>query len=98
LRDTSLVKFQGLIDGKWVDAKSGERISVFSASDSHIYLNHLFTLHLVDPATDDELGTVPEMGLEETKEAIEAASRAFVSWSRTTAKVCRSLSPTLTCG
>jgi len=50
---------------------------------------------LVDPATNEELGTVPEMGLEETKEAIEAASRAFVSWSRTTAKVCH---PALNCG
>jgi succinate-semialdehyde dehydrogenase/glutarate-semialdehyde dehydrogenase len=42
----------------------------------------------LDPATNEELGTVPEMGMEETKEAIEAASRAFASWSRTTAKVC----------
>jgi len=42
---------------------------------------------LADPATNEELGTVPEMGLEETKEAIEAASKAFPAWSRTTAKV-----------
>ena len=41
-----------------------------------------------DPATNEELGTVPEMGLEETKEAIEAAHKAFPAWSRTTAKVC----------
>jgi succinate-semialdehyde dehydrogenase/glutarate-semialdehyde dehydrogenase len=68
LKDPSLVKFKGLIDGKWVDGKSGEKISVFN------------------PATNEELGTVPEMGMEETKEAIEAASRAFASWSRTTAK------------
>jgi acyl-CoA reductase-like NAD-dependent aldehyde dehydrogenase len=27
------------------------------------------------------------MGLEETKEAIDAAGRAFVTWGRTTAKV-----------
>lgn len=44
-------------------------------------------LTLLDPATNEELGTVPEMGLEETKEAIEAASRAFPKWSRTTPKV-----------
>lgn len=43
-------------------------------------------LHL-DPATLEELGTVPEMGLAETKEAIDAAARAFPAWSRTTAKV-----------
>ena len=30
---------------------------------------------------------MPEMGLEETKEAIDAAGRAFVTWGRTTAKV-----------
>ena len=41
----------------------------------------------IDPATTEELGTVPEMGLEETKEAIEAASKAFKTWSKTTGKV-----------
>jgi len=45
-----------------------------------------------DPATNEELGTVPEMGLAEAKEAIEAAHKAFSGWSRTTAKV-RMLSP-----
>jgi len=44
-----------------------------------------------DPATNEELGTVPEMSLEETKQAIEAASKAFPAWSRTTAKVCPNL-------
>ncbi|KAH8999074.1 succinic semialdehyde dehydrogenase [Lactarius akahatsu] len=60
LREPSLLFNQGLIGGKWVDAKN--------------------------PATGDELGTVPEMGLEETKEAIDAAGQAFVTWGRTTAK------------
>ncbi|KAG2013203.1 aldehyde dehydrogenase [Coprinopsis cinerea AmutBmut pab1-1] len=68
LNDPSLIKFQGLIDGKWLDAKSGEIILV------------------TNPATNEELGTVPEMGLEETKEAIEAAAKAFTTWGRTTAK------------
>lgn len=40
-----------------------------------------------DPATREELGTVPEMGIEETKDAINAAGEAFVTWSKTTAKV-----------
>ena len=40
-----------------------------------------------DPATKEELGTIPEMGIEETKDAINAAGRAFVTWSKTTAKV-----------
>lgn len=42
---------------------------------------------LSDPATEEELGSVPEMGLAETKQAIDAAARAFKSWSKTTAKV-----------
>ncbi|KAI0677764.1 succinic semialdehyde dehydrogenase [Trametes maxima] len=68
LKEASLVRTQGFIDGKWVDAKEGGVIKV------------------TNPATTEELGTVPEMGLEETKEAIEAASRAFKTWSKTTAK------------
>ncbi|KAF8897924.1 succinate-semialdehyde dehydrogenase [Infundibulicybe gibba] len=68
LKDSSLIKYQGFIDGKWVDAKTGETIAV------------------TNPATDEELGTVPEMGLAETKEAIDAAAKAFPAWSKTTAK------------
>jgi succinate-semialdehyde dehydrogenase/glutarate-semialdehyde dehydrogenase len=43
----------------------------------------------VDPATEEEIGTVPEMGVVETKEAIEAAAVAFKTWSKTTAQVPR---------
>ncbi|KAF5392997.1 hypothetical protein D9757_001172 [Collybiopsis confluens] len=39
-----------------------------------------------NPATNEELGTVPEMGLAETKEAIDAAHEALPAWSATTAK------------
>jgi acyl-CoA reductase-like NAD-dependent aldehyde dehydrogenase len=35
----------------------------------------------------EELGTVPEMGIEETKGAIKAAGEAFLTWGKTTAKV-----------
>lgn len=42
---------------------------------------------ITDPATGEELGTVPEMGLEETKSAIAAAGNAFASWGKTTARV-----------
>ncbi|KDQ64182.1 hypothetical protein JAAARDRAFT_27804 [Jaapia argillacea MUCL 33604] len=68
LKDVSLVKTHGFIDGKWVDAKGGGKISVHN------------------PATDEELGSIPEMGVEETKEAIEAAGKAFKTWGKTTAK------------
>jgi len=69
LQEPSLIKFQGFINGKWVDAKNGEKIAV------------------TNPATSEELGTVPDMGLAETQEAIDAAAAAFPAWSRTTAKV-----------
>ncbi|OBZ70332.1 Glutarate-semialdehyde dehydrogenase DavD [Grifola frondosa] len=68
LKDASLIRTQAFIDGKWVDAKEGGKITV------------------TNPATTEELGTVPEMGLPETKEAIDAASKAFKTWSKTTAK------------
>lgn len=42
----------------------------------------------IDPATDEELGMIPDMGVAETKEAIASASAAFKEWSKTTAKVC----------
>jgi len=68
LKDPSLIKTQGLINGQWIDAKSGGKILV------------------TNPATTEELGSVPEMGLEETKQAINAAGEAFKTWSTTTAK------------
>ncbi|KAG6378997.1 succinate-semialdehyde dehydrogenase [Boletus reticuloceps] len=40
----------------------------------------------IDPATEEELGTVPEMGPEETEVAITAAAKAFQTWGKTTAK------------
>jgi acyl-CoA reductase-like NAD-dependent aldehyde dehydrogenase len=42
---------------------------------------------LIDPSTGKELGQVAEMTVEDTKKAISAASEAFETWSRTTAKV-----------
>lgn len=41
---------------------------------------------VTNPATLEELGTVPDMGLNETKDAIAAAGRAFSEWGSTTAK------------
>ncbi|EGO02083.1 hypothetical protein SERLA73DRAFT_104368 [Serpula lacrymans var. lacrymans S7.3] len=68
LKDPSLIKTQGFIDGKWVDARDGA------------------TIRVTNPATEEELGTVPEMGLAETQAAISAAGKAFETWGRTTAK------------
>ncbi|KAI0316114.1 succinate-semialdehyde dehydrogenase [Amylostereum chailletii] len=43
-------------------------------------------IKVTNPATEEELGTIPEMGVEETKEAIAAAAKAFTTWGKTTAK------------
>jgi len=41
---------------------------------------------VVNPATREPLGTVPDMGIAETRQAIEAAARAFPAWAAHTAK------------
>src|ERR1700753_3369639 len=40
----------------------------------------------VFPATGEQLGTVPRMGAEETRQAIEAADKALPAWRAKTAK------------
>ena len=52
-----------------------------------VKLGDYFAHHSSDPATKEELGTVPEMGIKETNDAIKAAGEAFVTWGKTTAKV-----------
>ncbi|CCN47497.1 Succinate-semialdehyde dehydrogenase (NADP+) [Vibrio nigripulchritudo MADA3029] len=44
------------------------------------------TFAVLDPANGNQLGTAPEMGVEETLVAISAAHAAFSAWSKTTAK------------
>jgi succinate-semialdehyde dehydrogenase / glutarate-semialdehyde dehydrogenase len=44
------------------------------------------TLDVTNPATGEKLGTVPKMGVAETKRAIDAAAAAFPAWSKKTAK------------
>ncbi len=43
------------------------------------------SIDVTNPATGEKLGTVPNMGAEETRRAIEAAEEAFFSWRKTTA-------------
>ncbi|MDR9803792.1 NAD-dependent succinate-semialdehyde dehydrogenase [Rhizobium hidalgonense] len=42
------------------------------------------TVSVVNPATQENLGTVPDMGTAETRAAIEAAQAAFASWKKRT--------------
>jgi succinate-semialdehyde dehydrogenase/glutarate-semialdehyde dehydrogenase len=44
------------------------------------------TLAVTNPATRESIGTVPDMGVTETRQAIEAASQAFPAWAALTAK------------
>jgi succinate-semialdehyde dehydrogenase/glutarate-semialdehyde dehydrogenase len=44
------------------------------------------TLAVVNPASGESLGSVPDMGIADTRRAIEAAARAFPAWAALTAK------------
>ncbi|KAJ1651050.1 hypothetical protein IWQ61_008297 [Dispira simplex] len=44
------------------------------------------TFSVENPATGDVLGNVPEFDTKDTEAAIQAASKAFASWKKTTAK------------
>ncbi len=68
LRDERLLRPQGYVGGRWVDAHGGAVVEV------------------MNPATGECLGTVPDMGARETREAIEAAHGAFGGWAVRTGK------------
>jgi succinate-semialdehyde dehydrogenase/glutarate-semialdehyde dehydrogenase len=44
------------------------------------------TIEVKDPATSDTLGTIPKLGANETRRAIEAANEAWPAWRARTAK------------
>jgi succinate-semialdehyde dehydrogenase / glutarate-semialdehyde dehydrogenase len=44
------------------------------------------TLAVVNPATRESIGTVPDMGVADTRRAIEAAAQAFPAWAARTGK------------
>ncbi len=44
------------------------------------------TVDVINPATEEIIGSVPKMGVAETKRAIEAAQKAQVAWREKTAK------------
>ncbi|SOZ38612.1 NADP-dependent succinate-semialdehyde dehydrogenase [Cupriavidus neocaledonicus] len=66
LQDSSLLRQQCLIDGRWID---GER-----------------RIDVTNPATGERVGQVPLLGAAETRQAIEAANRAWPGWRARTAK------------
>lgn len=68
LEDPTLLRQQGLIGGRWMDAANGATVAVHN------------------PATGKQLGTVPDMGAAETRQAIAAAASALPGWSARAAK------------
>jgi succinate-semialdehyde dehydrogenase/glutarate-semialdehyde dehydrogenase len=68
LKDMTLLKCQGFIDGQWVAADSG---AVFAVTD---------------PASGSKIVEVADMGVAETRRAIDAAARALPAWRAKTAK------------
>lgn len=44
------------------------------------------TLEVLNPATGEKVGEVPDLSAAEASQAVEAADRAFASWKKTTAK------------
>lgn len=68
LKDPSLLRQQGYINGAWCNADGGG------------------TRAVTNPATGDKLGTVPDMGTDETRRAIEAAQAAWPAWRKKTAR------------
>ena len=68
LKDMRLFRQQCYINGQWVDADDGSRLTI------------------LNPANGALVGTVPKMGLTETRRAIETAHEAFKIWRQKTAK------------
>lgn len=68
LKELSLLKSQGYIDGAWVDAQNNKRYDV------------------VNPATQELIAEVSDMGAEDVALAISKAETAMVDWKARTAK------------
>ena len=68
LSDSTLLRMQGYIDGRWETAAAGA------------------TREVVNPATHEKIGTVPNMGAVEARRAIAAAHGALPGWAAKTAK------------
>jgi len=68
LKDMTLLRRQGYIDGRWTDADSGRVFAV------------------TDPASGALVAEVADMGVAETRRAIDAAAAALPAWRARTAK------------
>jgi len=80
----SLAQVQTLKPNLWANyRKSGKDLSLFR---EQAYINGEWRdgkdqFEVRDPATDEVLGKMADLGIEETREAIDAAEKAFPAWS-----------------
>ena len=68
LKDSTLLRQQAYVNGRWCEADSGQRTEIRN------------------PATNEVVGSVPNMGRTETRRAIEAAAAAQQQWRKLTAR------------
>jgi len=68
LKNPSLLRTQSYVNGKWIDADSGE------------------TFEVSNPATGEVVASIADLGAEETRQAIEAADKAWPAWRNATVK------------
>lgn len=68
LTKPDLIREQAFINGKWVQARSGQTFAV------------------INPANGEHIANVPDMGVDDTRQAIEAAAAAWPAWRSTVAK------------
>ncbi|CEP19758.1 hypothetical protein [Parasitella parasitica] len=81
---TALKSFVTSVDIPKVDASLFKESAFINNEWTNKNVSETFTV--LDPATDKEIGKLPDMGSKETKEAIQVASDAFKTWSKTTGK------------
>ncbi|CAM4441057.1 NAD-dependent succinate-semialdehyde dehydrogenase [Vibrio agarivorans] len=76
LRDSQLLKDRCYIGGKWVSSNRQNDQSGDSPRHTSV----------INPSTQQLVGTVPNLGANEASEAVTCAHAAFVEWKETTAE------------
>ncbi|GMF16875.1 unnamed protein product [Phytophthora lilii] len=91
LKRPDLVNAQGFVNGKWVEGHSNSHFTVVGKVISPEAINYtpftILTCYCVDPATEQEIARVVDMGEEDTRDAIAAAVLAQKHWKKTTPPV-----------
>jgi succinate-semialdehyde dehydrogenase/glutarate-semialdehyde dehydrogenase len=88
LRDARLFRQACYIDGAWVEAAAlgGRDSGTHGGNVGGNVGGKAAWIDVDNPATGETIGAVPRLGRAETRQAVEAAARAFPEWSHRTAK------------